>query len=51
MDIRELLDKADRKLIKARLADPDCPLGKIMLKKKEIKYHLRNRTSQSSVII
>ena len=51
MDIRELLEKADRKLFKARSADPDCPLGNIIPKKTDTKYHLRNRTSQRPLII
>ena len=42
MDIRDLLEKADRKLFKVRSVDPDCPLSKI-IPKKETKYNLRNR--------
>ena len=46
MDIRDLLEKADRKLFKVRSVDPDCPPTKIIPKKKETKYNLRNRTVQ-----
>ena len=35
MDIQNLLEKSDRKLYKVRSADPDCPLGGIIPKKKE----------------
>ena len=41
IDIRDLLEKADRKLFKVRSVDPDCPLSKIIPKKKEAKYNLR----------
>ena len=51
MDIRELLEKADRKLFKARSADPDCPLVNIIPNKKDLKYHIRNRTFQRPIII
>lgn len=44
MDNRDLQKKADRKLFKVRSVDPDCPLSKIIPKKKEGKYNLRNRT-------
>ena len=44
MDIRDLLEKADRKLFKVRSVDPDCLLSKIIARKKETKYNLRNRT-------
>ena len=40
MDIRELLEKADKKLFKVRSVDPDCPLSNIIPKKKETKYDL-----------
>ena len=43
MDIRELLVKADKKLLRVRSVDPDCPLSHIIPKKKEIKYQLRER--------
>ena len=53
MDIRELLEKADKKLFKVRSVDPlwllvdlDCPLGNIISKKKETKYLLRNKTDR-----
>ena len=46
MDIRDLLEKADRKLFEVRSVNPDCPLSKIIPKKKETKYNLRNRTVQ-----
>ena len=45
MDIREVLEKADKKLFKVRSVDPDCPLSNIIPKKKEIKYQLRNKTA------
>ena len=45
MDIREVLEKAGKKLFKVRSADPDCPLSNIIPKKKEIKYQLRNKTA------
>ena len=34
MDIRELLEKADKKLFKVRSVDLDCPLSNIIPKKK-----------------
>ena len=40
MDIRELLEKADRKLFKVRSVDPDCPLSNIIPKKKETNYRI-----------
>ena len=43
MDIRELLEKADKKLFKVRSVDLDCLLSNIIPKKKETKYHLRNK--------
>ena len=46
MDIRDLLEKADRKLFKVCSVDPDCLLTKIIPKKKETKYNLKNRTAQ-----
>ena len=45
MDIRELLEKADKKLFKARSVDPDCPLSNIIPKKKETEYLLRNKSA------
>ena len=45
MDIRELLEKADKKLFKVRSVDPDCPLSNIIPKKKETKYQLRNKSA------
>ena len=45
MDIRELLEKADKKLSKVRSVDTDCPLSDIIPKKKETKYQLRNKTT------
>ena len=36
--------RADRKLFKVRSVDSDCPLSKIIPRKKETKYSLRNRT-------
>ena len=45
MDIREVLEKADKKLFKVRSVDPDCLLSNIIPKKKEIKYQLRNKTA------
>ena len=45
MDIRELLEKADKKLFKVRSVDPDCQLSNIIPKKKETKYQLRNKSA------
>ena len=45
MDIRELLEKADKKLFKVRSVDLDCLLSNIIPKKKETKYHLRNKSA------
>ena len=45
MDIRELLEKADKKLFKVRSVDPNCPLSNIIPKKKETKYQLRNKSA------
>ena len=45
MDFRELLEKADKKLFKVRPVDPDVPYSNIIPKKKETKYHLRNKTA------
>ena len=45
MDIRELLEKADKKLFKARSVDPDCPLSNIIPKKIETKHVLRNKSA------
>ena len=42
MDIRELLEKTDRKLFKVRSVDPYCQLSNIIPRKKETKYQLRN---------
>ena len=50
MDIRELLEKADKKLFKVRSVDPDCPLSNVIPKKKETKYHLRNESAHRSEI-
>ena len=46
IDIRELLEKADKKIFKARSVDPDCALSHIIRKKKETKYQLRNRSAR-----
>ena len=45
MDIRELLEKADKKIFKVRSVDPDCSLSNIIPKKKETKYQLRNKSA------
>ena len=45
MDIRELLEKADKKIFKVRSVDPDRPLSNIIPKKKETKYQLRNKSA------
>ena len=45
MDIRELLEKADKKLFKVRSVDPHCPLSNIIPRKKETKYQLRNKSA------
>ena len=50
MDIRELLEKADKKLFKVRSVDPDCPLSNVIPKKKETKYHLRKESAHRSEI-
>ena len=47
MDIQDLLEKADRELFKVRSVDTDCPLSKIIPKKKETNY---NRTELSIVL-
>ena len=39
MDIRELLEKADKKLSKVRSVDTGWTLSNIIPKKKETKYH------------
>ena len=45
MDIRELLEKADKKLFKVRSVDPDCPISNIIPKKKETNYLLRKKSA------
>ena len=45
MDIRELLEKADKKIFKVRSVDPDCTLSNIIPKKKKTKYQLRNKSA------
>ena len=45
MDIRELLEKAHKKLFKVRSVDPDCPLSNIIPKKKETNYLLRKKSA------
>ena len=45
MASRELLEKADKKIFKLRLVDPDCLLSNIIPKKKETKYQLRNKSA------
>ena len=45
MDIRELLEKADKKLFKVRLVDPDCPISNIIPKKRETNYLLRKKSA------
>ena len=49
MDIRELLEKADKKLFKVRSVDPNSPLGNIRAniipKKKETNYLLRKKSA------
>ena len=45
MDIRELLEKADKKIFKVRSVDPDRPLSNIIPKKKKTKYQLRNKSA------
>ena len=45
MDIRELLEKAGKKLSKVCSVDPDCPLSNIIPKKEERKYLLRNKSA------
>ena len=43
MDIRDLLEKTDRKLFKVRSVDSNCQLSNIIPKEKETKYNLGNR--------
>ena len=43
--IRELLEKADRKLHKSRSTNPLCPINKIFPKQKQTKYRLRNSSA------
>ena len=43
MDIRELLEKVDKKIFKVRSVNPDCPLGNIIPKKKETKFYPASR--------
>ena len=50
MDIRELLEKADKKIFKVRSVDPHCPLSDIIPKKKETKYQLRNERALNAQI-
>ena len=45
MDIRDLLEKADKKLFKVHSVDPDCPLSNIIPNKKQTKYLLRNKSA------
>ena len=45
MDIRELLEKADKKIFKVSSVDPDCTLSNIIPKKKKTKYQLRNKSA------
>ena len=45
MEIRERLEKADKKLFEVRSVDPDCQLSNIIPKKKETKYQLRNKSA------
>ena len=45
MDIRELLEKTDKKILKVRSMDPDCTLSNIIPKKKKTKYQLRNKSA------
>ena len=45
MDIREVLEKADKKLYTVRSVDPNCPLSNIIPKKKETKYQLRKKSN------
>ena len=45
MDIRELLEKTNKKIFKVRSMDPDCTLSNIIPKKKKTKYQLRNKSA------
>ena len=49
MDIRELLEKADKKIFKVRSVDPDRPLSNIIPKKKKTKYQLRNKSAHRPI--
>ena len=45
MDIRERLEKAEKKLFKVRSVDSDCPFSNIIPKKKETMYQPRDKTA------
>ena len=46
MDIRELLEKTDKKIFKVRSMDPDCTLSNIIPKKKK-----QSTNSETKVLI
>ena len=50
MDIRELLEKTDKKLFKVRSVDPESQLSNIIPKKKETMYQLRNKAAHRQEI-
>ena len=45
MEIRERLEKADKKLFEVSSVDPDVQLSNIIPKKKESKHQLRNKSA------
>ena len=42
VNIRDLLEKADKTLNKKRSNDPECPFFQFLPKEKKMRYHLRN---------
>ena len=42
VNIRDLLEKADKTLNKKRSNDPECPFFQFLPKEKKTRYHLRN---------
>ncbi|XP_068683268.1 uncharacterized protein [Montipora foliosa] len=42
VNIKDLLEKADRRLHKKRLNDPECPFFQFLPKEKKTRYNLRN---------
>lgn len=42
VDIRDLLEKADKALYKKRSNDPECPFFQFLPKEKNMRYNFRN---------